>query len=193
MQRPPRMERPTGVIGRFAKRVCSLSLIPAVCATVLLAAACGCGCGPGRGPGAGPGAASGSAPAERVPAPARVLMVTVSYPPGSEPPGSQPARPVSVTVTGLARVRQVAGLVDGLSLASPGEEWSCPAFTWGVVKLAFRNSASGRTLAAAQFNLSGCPGVVEVSSSRLQESLNISDAFFRQVLRIAGVRAPSAS
>jgi hypothetical protein len=173
------MERLTSVIGRFAKRACRFALVPAVCVTILLAAC-------------GSGAASGTGPAERVPASARVLTVTVTYPPGSEPSGSRPARPVSVTITDLARVRQVAGLIDGLSLASPGEEWSCPAFTGAVVNLAFRSSASGRTLAAARFNMFGCPGVVNLTIAGAQQSLNLpSYDFPRQVLQIAGIRVPA--
>lgn len=180
MQRPPHMERLTSVIGRFAKRVSSFSLIPAVCVTVLLAAC-------------GSGTASGTAPAERVPASARVLMVTVTYPPGSKPPGSQPARPVSVIITDLARVRQMSGLIDGLSLASPGEQWACQAFTGGVVNLAFRNSASGRTLAAANFNMSGCPGM-DLTIAGVRQILNIpSDSIPSQVLQIAGIRAATGN
>jgi hypothetical protein len=181
MQRPPHMERPTSVIGRFAKRVPRFSLIPAVCATVLLAAACCRGGG------------SGSTPVERVPASARVLMVTLSYPAGSEPAGSKPPRPVSVTVTDLARVRRIAGLIDGLSLASPGEEWACPAFTGAFVNLAFRGSASGRTLADARFNMSGCGGL-GLTTGGVQQAFNITpDTSAPQVLQIAGVRAPTAS
>lgn len=176
MQPAPHPERLTSVTGRFAKRVRSLSLIPAVCVTIVLAA-----CGSGT--------------SERVAASARVLMVTITYGPGAEPPsaGSQPARPVSVTITDLARIRQVSGLLDGLSLASPGEEWSCPAFTDGVVSLAFKNSASGRTLAAAQFNMSGCPDV-DLTIAGVQQGLVIpSDTFPRQVLQIAGIRAATGS
>jgi hypothetical protein len=163
-------------MGRFAKRVRSIWLIPAVCVTIALTA-----CGSGT--------------TERVPASARVLMVTVTYGPGAEPPsaGSQPARPVSVTITDLARVRQVSGLLDGLSLASPGEEWSCPAFTDGVVNLAFKNSANGRTLAAAQFNMSGCPDV-DLAIAGVQQGLIIpSDTFPRQVLQIAEIRAATGN
>jgi hypothetical protein len=98
---------------------------------------------------------------------------------------------VSVTITDLARVRQVAALIDGLSLASPGAAWACPAFTWGVVDLAFRNSASGRTLAVAKFNMSGCPGM-DLTIAGVQQYLNVSGTFTRQVLQIAGIRAPTA-
>jgi hypothetical protein len=178
MQRPPHLERLIAVIGRFAKRVCGFPLIPAVCVTFLLAAC-------------GAGATAGTVPAERVPAAARVLMVAVTYPPESEPDGVRPATPVSATVTDLARVRQVVGLINGLSLAPPGEEWSCPLITGGVVNLAFRNSASGRTLAAAQFNVGGCPGVVNLTIAGVQESLQMPSVgvFSREVLKLAGVQA----
>jgi hypothetical protein len=146
-------------------------------------------------------AASGTAPAspaslgltERVPASARVLMVT--YAPGtSQPPstGSQPATPASVTITDLARVRQVSGLIDGLSLASPGAAYACPAHTGGVVNLAFRNSAGGRTLAAGEFNMSGCPAM-DLTIAGVRQYLNVSGTFTRQVLRIAGIRAATAN
>lgn len=178
MQRPPHWGRLISVIGRFAKRVGWFPLIPAVCLTFLLAAC-------------GSGATAGTTPAERVPATARVLVVAVTYPPGSEPDGVRPASPVSVTVTDLARVRQVAALINGLSLAPPGEQWSCPAITGGVVNLAFRNSASGRTLAAAQFNVGGCPGEVSLTIAGVQESLQMPSVgdFAREVLKIAGVTA----
>jgi hypothetical protein len=181
------MERLTSVIGWFAKRVCNFSLIPAVCVTISLAA-----CGSGTASGTAPASPISHGLTERVLASARVLMVTVTYPPGSEPPGSQPARPVSVTITDLARVRQVSGLIDGLSLASPGAAYACPAHTGGVVNLTFRNSASGRTLAAANFNMSGCPGM-DLTIAGVQQSLNVSGTFTRQVLQIAGIRATTTA
>jgi hypothetical protein len=174
MQRPPHRERLPSVTGRFAKRVRNLSLIPAVCATISLAACTG--------------TASSHGPTERVPASTRELMVT--YGPGTDGPPSaesQTFRPVSVTITDLARVRQVSGLIDGLSLAWPGEEWACPAFTGGVVNLAFRNSASGRTLAAATFDASGCPGM-DLTSAGVQQIVDISLTFTDRVLQIAGIR-----
>jgi hypothetical protein len=173
------------MINRFAKRVCSFSLIPAVCMTILLAA-----CGSGTASGAAPASPASHGPAERVPASARVLMVT--YTPGTEPPGSQPARPASVTITDLARVRQVSALIDGLILASPGAAYACPAFTWGIVNLVFRNSASGGTLAVAKFNVSGCPAM-DLTVAGVQQHLNASSTFTNQVLRIAGIRAPTGN
>jgi hypothetical protein len=170
------MERLTGVIGRFAKRVCALSLMPALCATFLLAACAS-------------GAASAS-PTERVPASARVLTVSVSYPIGSQPSGARPGRPVSATVTDLARVRQVAGLIDGLSLASPGTEWSCPAFTGALVNLVFRGSPSGRTVAAARFNMSGCGGL-GLTVAGVEQTLITSSTTSGRILQIAGIRVPA--
>ncbi|MDQ2812585.1 MAG: hypothetical protein M3Z75_12130 [Actinomycetota bacterium] len=122
-------------------------------------------------------------------------MVTITYGPEAGPPpaGSQHARPVSVTITDQARIRQVSGLLDGLSPASPGEEWSCPAFTDGVVNLAFKNSASGRTLAVAQFNMSGCPDV-DLTIAGAQQGLVIpSDTFPPHILQLAGIRAATGS
>jgi hypothetical protein len=175
------------VNGRCAKRVGRFPLIPAVCVTFSLAAFGLAACGSG----ATSGTVPGTAPAGRVPASARVLMVSVTYPPGSGPPGSRPDRPVSATITDVARVRQVAGLIDGLSLAWPGEQWSCPAVLGGVVKLAFRNSARGATLAAAEFNMGGCPGMGLTIAGALQ-ILNIpGDTFPPHLLRVAGVPAPT--
>jgi hypothetical protein len=178
VERPPHVERLISVTGRFAKRVGDFSLIPAVCATILLAAC-------------GSGTASATSP-ERVPAAARVLMVT--YAPATDPPlpGSQPARPVSVTVTDLARVRQAAGLIHGLSLAPPGQEWLCPVSTDGVLNLAFRTSVGGRTLAAAHFTASGCPAM-DLTVAGVKQEVNISATFTSQVLQIAGIRATTAS
>lgn len=64
-----------------------------------------------------------------------------------------------------------------------------PGFHGGVVNLAFRNSVSGRTLAAAKFNMSGCPGTVDPTIARVQQALNLSGTFTSQVLQIAGIRA----
>ena len=142
-----------------------------------------------------PTAQSGAPPTlapGRVPGSARILTVAVTYPPGSEPPGSRPAKPVSVTITDLARVRQVSGLIDRLSLARPGEAWSCPAVTWGTVNLAFKTSANGQTLAAAGFDLSGCPGEIDLTSAGAKQVLSIpGDTFIRQVVRITGIPAPA--
>lgn len=61
------------------------------------------------------------------------------------------------------------------------------------MNLAFKNSAGGRTLAAAQFNMSGCPDV-DLTIAGVQQGLVIpSDAFPRQVLQIAGIRAATGS
>jgi hypothetical protein len=185
MERPSHMQRLTTVISRFAKRVRNFSLIPAVCMTFMLAA-----CGSGTASGTAPASPISHGLSDRVPASARVLMVT--YTPGTEPPGSQPARPASVTITDLARVRQVSGLIDRLSLASPGAAYACPAFTWGVVNLAFRNGASGTTLAAAKFNVSGCPAM-DLTIAGAQQYLNLSDTFTSQVLKIAGIKAPTGN
>jgi GNAT superfamily N-acetyltransferase len=183
-ERPPHTERRlhggrlSDVIGRFARRGRNFSLIPGVCVMVLLAA---CGSSAASAPGA----------AQRVPASARVLTVTLTYGAGSEPPGSH-FRPASVTITDLARVRQVAGLIDGLSPVPPTAEWSCPAFTLGAVNLAFRNSVSGKTLFAADLTVSNCPGFVELSIGGTHQFLGLSGSFSSQVvLHIAGIRAPT--
>ena len=178
MQRPPRMERLTAMTGQFARRVCSCRLIAAVCGAILLAACSG--------------AASGATPAERVPDSARVLTVTVTYPPGSEPPGFKPVKPVPAAITDLARIRQVAGLIDGMSLASPGQEEACVAFTGAVVNLAFRNSASGRTLATAQF-MTHCGGL-DLTGAGVQQYLNFTSGNFpQQVLQITAIPVPADS
>ena len=137
----------------------------------------------------GSSTASATATAEKVPAAPRVLTVTLTYGPGSEPPGAH-FRPASVTITDLVRVRQVSGLINGLSRVSPTEEWSCPAFTWGVVNLAFKSSAGGRTLAAASLTVDGCPGFVELTIAGVHQFLSLSGAFSSQVvLHIAGIPA----
>jgi hypothetical protein len=164
--------------GQFARRVRSCWLIPAVCGAVLLAACSG--------------AASGATPAERVPDSARVLLVSVTYPPGSEPPGFKDARSVSAVITDLARVRQVAGLIDGMSLASPGQEEACVAYLGAAVDLAFRNSSSGRTLATAQFR-THCGGV-DLTLAGVRQILNFTpDNFPQRVLQITGIPVPADS
>ena len=171
------------MIYRFAKRARSFSLIPAVCVTMGLAA-----CGTATAAGSTPASPISYGVTERVPAHARIL--TVAYTPGTEPPGAQPAKPASVTITDLARVGQVSALIDGLRLAPPGAVYACPAFTRGVVTLSFRNSASGRTLATATFNMSGCPAM-GLTIAGVQHYLNVSGTFTSQVMQIAGIRVPT--
>lgn len=174
------------MIDRFGKRVRYFSLASAACMSIFLAAC-------------GSGAPSGTAPASPVPhsliegvlATARIL--TVTYTPGTEPPSvrSQPVKPTSVTITDLARVREVSGLIDGLSLVSPNAVYACPAFTRGVVNLTFKNSRTGRTLAAAKFNVSGCPAM-DLSIAGVQYYLNAS-GIVRRVLQISGIQAPTGN
>jgi hypothetical protein len=132
------------------------------------------------------GAASGAVPTQRVPDSARVLVVSVTFPPGSEAPGFKDARPESADITDLARVRQVAALIDGMSMASPGQEEACVAFTGAVVTLTFRNSASGRTLATGQF-MTRCGGL-DLTVAGVRQYLNFASYKFpQQVLGIAGI------
>jgi len=164
--------------GRFGKRVRTFSLIPAVGATILLAA-----CGSGT---------ASAATATRISAAARVLTVIYGAGfPGLATAGAKPARPVSVTITDLVRVRQVAGLIDGLSLAPPGEEWSCPAGNGSSMKLTFRSGVGGRTLATVSYTPT-CPPVwvviAGVGQGRIQ-SVDLTSKF----LRIAGIPAATAS
>jgi hypothetical protein len=181
------VSRLSDVIGRFGRRVRIFSPIPAVCVTALLAA-----CGSSTASTTAPANPVSPGATQRVPASSRVLMVTLTYGPGSEPPGSH-FRPASVTVTDLASVRRVSGLIDGLNPVPPTEEWSCPAFTWGALNLAFKNSVSGRTLVAAEVAVSDCPGFLELSIGGVHQYLGLSGSFSSQVvLHIAGIKAPTS-
>jgi hypothetical protein len=155
----------------------ALSLIPAVGVTIVLAA-CGSGTAPAR-------------PVERVPAAARVL--TVTYVPATEfpPPGYRPPRPASVTITDLARVRQVVGLIDAVNPAAPEPEFPCPAFAGGNVSLAFSSHAGGGTLAAVTFTVDDCPGEIDLTIAGVHRQLNEQGAFASQFLRIVGMAAPA--
>jgi hypothetical protein len=55
----------------------------------------------------------------------------------------------------------------------------------------FRSSPSGRMVAAARFNMSGCGGM-GLTVAGVEQALNISsDTFAGRVLRIAGIRVPA--
>jgi hypothetical protein len=61
-----------------------------------------------------------------------------------------------VTVTDPAQVRRIVALVDGLPLAPPGGDFSCPADSGATLVLTFRTQPGGPALAVAEPGLEGC-------------------------------------
>jgi len=118
---------------------------------------------------------------ERVPAAAR--MVTITPLPSLNPRARRP--PAPVTITGLAAVRRLAALVDGLQLSTIGPAASCPAVGLGGIRLTFRAKA-GPPLAVAQ-GPAPC-GTVQFSvDGTRQPALQMTDSFIPQVLKLAGL------
>jgi len=89
--------------------------------------------------------------AERVPASARVVSAEVL--PGNGPGRTPPMGPLLITAP--ARVRRIIAFVDGLPLA-PFLPNSCPAFSPGVVQVAFMARIGGPVLAVVTAELTGC-------------------------------------
>lgn len=119
--------------------------------------------------------------AERVPAAARVVTIT-QLPGLARQPGRLPA---PVTITGLAVVRRLAALADGLELSTIGDA-PCPLPPGGGIRLTFLARAGGPQLAVAQ-GPQAC-GTVQFSvGGKPQPALDITDSFIPQVLRLAGL------
>jgi hypothetical protein len=98
--------------------------------------------------------ASSTTPADaRVAIPAAARAVTLSLGYGGNAGARKP--PAPVTVTGPAKVREVAGLVAGQPPAPPGPI-ACPADDGEALKLVFRADPGGPAVATAVLSLNGC-------------------------------------
>jgi hypothetical protein len=117
---------------------------------------------------------------EVVPASAR--LVTLAEVPGGNPDA---AFPPPVTVSGLAAVKKIAGLVDGLPLSTAGTE-PCPLSPGNELQLTFRARAGGHPLAVAE-GPGACSTLQFSVSGRQQPALAISGPFIADVLAAAGV------
>jgi len=171
--------RPTSVTDGFCKRMRKFWLLPGVGVVILLSA-----CGSVTAPGVTPASPAAGGPTKKLPASARVLVVT--YSPES---GSQSGTGESVSISNSTSVRKVSALIDGLSPVASNAAYSCPAHTGGAVDLTFKSSPSGKTLATAKFNRTGCPAMSLIVAGA-PEYLNVSSAFASQILQIAGIKVP---
>ena len=119
---------------------------------------------------------------DRVPSAAHV--VTITRLPGLDRHTGR--LPAPVTITDLAVVRRLAALVDSLQLSTIGPGASCPAAFGAGIRLTFLAMAGGRPLAVAQ-GPAAC-GTVEFSvGGKLQPSLQLTESFIPQVLKLAGL------
>ena len=120
---------------------------------------------------------------DRVPSAARVVRITRL----SGPVRHAGRPPTPVTITDLAVVRRLAALVDSLQLSTIGPGASCPAPFGGGIRLTFLARTAGRPLAVAQ-GPAAC-GTVEFSvGGKLQPSLQLTESFIPQVLKLTGLR-----
>jgi hypothetical protein len=117
---------------------------------------------------------------EVVPASAR--LVTLAEVPGGNP---NPALPPPVTVSGLAAVKKIAALADGLPLSTAGTE-PCPLSPGNELQLTFRARAGGRPLAVAE-GPGACSTLQFSVNGKQQPALAISGSFIADVLAAAGV------
>jgi hypothetical protein len=117
---------------------------------------------------------------EVVPASAR--LVTLAEVPGGN---LNPALPPPVTVSGVAAVRKIAALADGLPLSTAGTE-PCPLSPGNELQLTFRARAGGRPLAVAE-GPGACSTLQFSVNGTQQPALAISESFIADVLAAAGV------
>lgn len=170
----------------FRKRVRKFWLLPGV-GVVILLSACGSvtASGPVTAAGVTPASPAAGGPTKKVPAAARVLVVTYSPESGSRSGTGEP-----VSISNSTSVRKVSALIEGLRPVASNAAYSCPAHTGGAVDLTFKSSPSGKTLATVKFNRSGCPAMSLIVAGA-PEYLNVSGAFASQVLQIAGIKVPA--
>lgn len=124
---------------------------------------------------------------ERLPAAATVVTFTAVR-------GSAtylPSAPPSATITGPARVRRIAALVNSLplyprGLSNPG----CPLDSGQRLILTFRAKPGAPALAVATLALGGCPGVALTIGGRQQPPLTAASTLARQALQAAGLYWP---
>ncbi|HEY6789745.1 MAG TPA: hypothetical protein VI365_20800, partial [Trebonia sp.] len=115
---------------------------------------------------------------EKVPPTARAVTITAV----SGYSGATAPRPA--TITSLSAVRTLAALVNGLQLSTAAPDAPCPMARGLVLKLTFRATAAGPTLAVAQ-GPGGCDTLALTVAGKEWPLLGSPGAFSTQVLRIA--------
>lgn len=116
--------------------------------------------------------------------PAATRVVTLTQLPSLGPHASR--LPAPVTITGLAVVRRLAALVDGLQLSTIGPDAPCPAAFGGGIRLTFRARAGGPPLAVAQ-GPAACGTVQFSAGGKRQPALQLTNSFIPRVLTLAGL------
>ncbi len=123
--------------------------------------------------------------AERIPATAKVVIIAPL--PG---PGPASAYSTPVTITDPAKVAEIADAVNGLPVFPRGA-LSCPADFGGGLRLTFRATLDGPTLAVVTAHTSGC-GAVQVSiEGKPMLTLGQANTLVKQVTTVTGPRWPS--
>jgi hypothetical protein len=126
---------------------------------------------------------------ERVPATARVVVVSVIPPLGQSGRKRAPTRRIRVTDHG--RVARLIAAVNAAPPAQPGDT-SCPADNGAGLTLAFRATAGGPNLAVARVSSNGCGDVAFTLGGRVQPPLADGSGLTATADRILGIRAASA-
>lgn len=122
---------------------------------------------------------------ERIPATAKVVIVAPL--PG---PGPASAYNTPVAITDPAKVAKIADAVNGLPVFPRGV-MSCPADFGGGLRLTFRATLGGQTLAVVTADTSGC-GAVEISiGGRPMLTLRGASTLVKQITAVTGPRWPS--
>jgi hypothetical protein len=121
---------------------------------------------------------------ERIPATAKVVIAAPL--PG---PGPVSAYDTPVTITDPAKVAKIADAVDALPVFPRGI-MSCPADFGGGLRLTFRATLTGPTLAVVTAHTTGC-GTVQVSiGGKPMLTLGQAGTLVQQVTAITGQRWP---
>jgi hypothetical protein len=173
----------------LVRRLLGVLLLAAV---ALVAAGCAAANAPGQEAASQPGAGSASARpvstragAEAIPPAARVVTLTITN--IFHPRSSQPK---PVTVTGPARVSELAALLDGLQVTPPDLYQSCPYDLGGQLTLTFRGTAGGPALAVVAARLSGCAFVYVSVGGKPRQSVGLGDGgltLAARAVKIAGL------
>ena len=122
--------------------------------------------------------------AKRIPATAKVVTIAAVPAIGSVSAHDQP-----VTVTDPAKVAAIAAVIDELPIFPPGS-YNCPADRGGGIRLIFRATATGRALAVASGDISGCGTVAVTINGKPMSTLAQATSMQRQVLMLAGIHWP---
>ena len=134
--------------------------------------------------------ASFDAAAATVPPGATVMTVTPVF--GSDPNISRHHLDHVFTITDPAKVAQVAGIINGLA-SFPIGELSCAEGNGAAMKMTFKSSPGGVTIATVLATYTGCPRVWNLAAQDmpyLVDQTNSGQQVQQLVLSIAGVRWP---